>query len=163
MKIFWSYARRDDPPPARKVSRLRGAFATMLSQVRGEDCEVHFDALSLKWGVEWRTEIERLIGDSDGLVAIVTPSYFNSRMSIFELQMAAAAGKKILPIYFRTCKQLRSSFKEDGVEAEINQRLNKASLKIGRVQMKDFRELRNESPDSKQVEDFLDAIAEQLA
>ena len=163
MNIFWSYARRDNMPPGEKVSRLRRAFAAVLSQVRGEDCAVHFDAASLNWGVEWRQEIEHLIRHSDGLVAIVTPSYFNSRMCIYELQMAIAASRKILPIYFRTCKELKSSFKEDGVEAELNQALNRASLKIGQVQMRDFRALRNEKTDSKAVEDFLDAIAEQLA
>lgn len=163
MKIFWSYARRDDQPPAHKVSGLRGAFATVLSQVRGEDCEIHFDRVSLNWGVEWRSEIEAQIREDDALIAIVTPSYFNSRMCIYELQMARAAGKRILPIYFRTCKRLRSGFKEDGIEGAINRRLNDASLAIGRLQMRDYRELRNEPLGSRRVEDFLDAIAEQLA
>jgi len=104
MKIFWSYARRDDRPPLKKVSNLRSAFETVLSQVLGKDCEVYFDSISLNWGVEWRKEIEGLIKGSDGYVAIVTPSYFNSRMCIFELQIASEADKKILPIYFRNCK-----------------------------------------------------------
>lgn len=163
MNIFWSYARRDDQPPANKVSGLRGAFATVLSQVRGEDCEIHFDRVSLNWGVEWRKEIERQIRQDDALIAIVTPSYFNSRMCIYELQIAQAAGKQLLPIYFRACRQLKSTFKEDGIEGDINQRLNKASLKIGRIQMMDYRDLRNERFGSKRVEDFLDAMAEQLA
>ena len=163
MNIFWSYARRDDLSRGKKVSKLRSAFETALSQVRGEDCAVHFDAGSLNWGVEWRKEIVRLINDSEGFVAVVTPSYFNSRMCIYELQMASDAGKKILPLYFRTCKAFKSTFKEDGIEAEINKELNKASLIIGRAQRQDFRDLRNEKLDSKRVEDFLDAIAEQLA
>jgi hypothetical protein len=131
MKIFWSYAKLDDQSPSMKVSNLRQGFKTVLSQVIGKGCEIYFDRLSLNWGVEWRNEIERLIKDSDCFVAIVTPPYFNSRMCIFELQMACAEGKKILPIYFRTCKELKSTFKENGVEAEINKQLNKASLKGG--------------------------------
>ena len=163
MKIFWSYARRDDKPPRKKVSNLRQAFETVLSQVIGEDCEIYFDRLSLKWGVEWRKEIERLIKESDYFVAIVTPSYLNNRMCIFELQMACAEGKKILPIYFRTSKELKSTFKEDGVESEINKKLNKASLRLSDVQMKDFRELRNEKLDSREVENFLDEMADEIA
>ncbi len=163
MKIFWSYARRDDRPPLKKVSNLRGAFETVLSQVLGKDCEIYFDTISLNWRVEWRKEIERLIKESDGFVAVVTPSYFNSRMCMFELQMACEARKKILPIYFRICKRLKSMFKEDGVEAEINKNLNKASLKLSDIQMKDFRELRNEKLDSQKVENFLDKMAEEIA
>lgn len=163
MKIFWSYAKLDDRLPSMKVSNLRHAFKIVLSQVIGKECKIFFDRLSLNWGVEWRNEIERLIKDSDCFVAIVTPSYFNSRMCIFELQMACAEDKKILPIYFRTCKELKSTFKEDGVEAEINKKLNKASLKVSHVQMKDFRELRNMKLDSPEVEDFLDKMAEEIA
>ena len=163
MKIFWSYARRDDRPPLKKVSSLRGAFNIVLSQVLGKDCEIYFDRLSLSWGVVWRKEIERLIKESDCFVAIVTPSYFNSRMCIFELQMACAEGKKILPIYFRACKELKSTFKEDGVESEINKNLNKASLRISDIQMKDFRELRNEKLDSREAENFLDEMADEIA
>jgi TIR domain-containing protein len=163
MKIFWSYARRDDRPPLQKVFNLQRTFETVLSQVLGKDCEIYFDTISLKWGVEWRKEIERLIKESDGFVAIVTPSYFNSRMCMFELQMACAATKKILPIYFRNCQGLKSTFKEDGIEAEINKKLNNASLKLNNIQMKDFRELRNEKLDSQKVENFLDEMAEEIA
>jgi len=160
---IWSYARRDDRPPLKKVSNLRGAFETVLSQVLGKDCEIYFDTISLNWGVEWRKEIERLIKESDGFIAIVTPSYFNSRMCMFELYMACEAGKKILPIYFRNCRGLKSTFKEDGIEAEINKKLNNASLKLSDIQIRDFRELRNEKLDSQKVENFLDEMAKEIA
>jgi hypothetical protein len=60
------------------VSNLREAFETVLSQVLGEDCVIYMDKITLNWGVEWRKEIESLINKSDGFVAIVTPSFFNS-------------------------------------------------------------------------------------
>lgn len=163
MKIFWSYARLDDKPPPKKVSNLRQAFEITLSQVIGKDCEIYCDTHSLKWGVEWSKEIERLIKNSDCLVTIVTPSYFNSRMCMFELQIACAEDMKILPIYFRNCKELKSTFKEDGVEAEVNKNLNEASKKLSDIQMKDFRKLRNEKLDSQKVENFLDVMAEEIA
>lgn len=164
MKIFWSYATRDDKSPRNKVSNLKEAFETVLSQVLGKDCEIFFDKFTLNWGVEWREEIKRQITESDGFIAIVTPSFFNSRMCMFELQIALDSNIKILPIYFRNCsKGLKSSFKEDGLEAEINKALNKASKKIERIQMKDFRGLRNEKLDSQKVENFLDNMAEEIA
>ena len=163
MKIFWSYARRDDQPPREKITKLREAFKTILSEVVGTECEIFFDKLSFRWGVEWRKEIDRLIVASDYFVAIVTPSYFNSRMCIFELQKACLEKKKILPIYFRNCKILESNFKEDGLEADINKGLNRASQKIEELQMKDFRGLRTKKFDSDEVENFLDAMAEEIA
>jgi hypothetical protein len=163
MKIFWSYARLDDQSPAKKVTNLQQAFKIVMSQVIGQDCEIYFDTLSLRWGVEWRKEIESLITESDCFVAILTPSYFNSRMCMFELQMAGADGKKILPIYFRTCKEFQSTFKEDGVKADFNKKLNDASRKVRNIHMKDFRGLRNKKLDSPEVEDFLDAMAEEIA
>jgi hypothetical protein len=82
---------------------------------------------------------------------------------MFELQMARAARKKILPIYFRTCKAFKSTFKEDGIESEINKKLNHASLTVSDLQMKDFRGLRNEKLDLREVENFLDGMAEEIA
>lgn len=160
MKIFWSYARLDDMKPKRKVSKLRQEFENVLSQTVGKKSEVFFDTDSLNWGVKWREEIECSIKECDGFVAVVSPSYFNRRMCIYELQIAIDAGKRIFPLYYRACKELKSSFKEDGEEAEINKQLNKASLVIAERQMMDFRELRNEKLDSKKVENFLDGMAE---
>ncbi|ACF47034.1 MAG: toll/interleukin-1 receptor domain-containing protein [Prosthecochloris sp.] len=160
MKMFWSYARLDDMEPKRKVSKLRKAFENVLSQTQGTPCDVFFDRDSLHWGVAWREEIERSIRECDGIVAVVSPSYFNRRMCLYELQMAVEARKKIFPLYYRSCSELRSAFKEDGDEAEINRGLNSASLIITELQMMDFRELRNEKIGSKKVEDFLDRMAE---
>ena len=160
MKIFWSYARLDDMPPKNKVSSLRKAFQTTLSQTIGKKSEVFFDHDSLNWGIKWREEIERSIKECDGFIAIVTPSYFNRRMCIYELQTALEAGKKIFPLHYRNCNEFKSTFKEDGEEAEINTRLNKASLAIAEHQMMDFRDLRNEKLDAKKVENFLDRMAE---
>ena len=116
----------------------------------------------MRWGVRWREEIEVLVKDADGFVAIVTPSYFNSRMCMFELQLAIEAGKQIYPIYFRTSREFMSTFTEDGIESEINKKLNEVSLELGNVQMIDFRELRTKRLDSQEVQNFLDRMAEEI-
>lgn len=162
MKIFWSYSTRDDQAPARRVSKLRRAFEIALSQAAGEDCSVLSDKTNLPWGVKWRDGIEELIRESDGYVAVVTPSYFNSRMCIYELEMAVRADKQILPILFRKCRVMRSTFKEDGVEAEINKKLNRASRIIAERQARDFREHKNKDVNSEPVQDFLDEIADEI-
>ena len=48
-------------------------------------------------------------------------------------------------------------------ECEINKKLNHASLTVGDLQMKDFRGLRNEKLDTREVENFLDGMAEEIA
>ena len=160
MKIFWSYAQLDDQTG--RVAALRKAFETSLSQAQGKPCKVYCDKLDLKWGAVWMKGIEKLVRKSDGFVAIVSPSYFNSRMCLYELDLALNARKEIRPIYYRQCKVLKSSFKENGVDAAINKRLNQASTVLKKLQMKDFRKLKNEQLDSKDVQDFLDELADQI-
>ena len=162
MKIFWSYARLDNKEPARKVLHLKSAFEISLSQVLGKECEVFFDSESINWGVVWRDEIEQQLSSCDGFIATVTPSYYNSRACVYELKIAVDQGKKIYPIYFRTCKKLESSFKEDGLEQTTNMELNKASKALLDFQMRDFRDLRNKSLDSEPVQDFIDSLAEKI-
>ena len=84
-------------------------------------------------------------------------------MCIFELQLAIEEGKEIYPIYFRACKEFKSTFKEDGIEYEINENLNEASLEISEIQMIDFRKLRSKKLDDPDVQDILDIMAEEIA
>ncbi|NTW83068.1 MAG: toll/interleukin-1 receptor domain-containing protein [Chlorobiaceae bacterium] len=163
MKIFWSYARLDDMEPKSKVSKLRQEFENVLSQTVGEKCEVFFDRDTLAWGLKWKEEIERSIRECDGFVAVVSPSYFNRRMCVYELKIASEAGKKIFPLYYRNCGVLNSTFKEDGEDAVANRELNMVTLVVANLQMMDFRTLRNEKLDSEAVENFLDRMASEVA
>jgi hypothetical protein len=161
MNIFWSYAKLDNKNP-QKLTRLRRSFNISLDQTTGFENKIIVDESDLKWGVDWKKEISRLISESDAVITIISPSYFNSRMCIYELDVALKADKGILPIYYRNCpKGLRSSFKEEGNEE--NARLNEISSKISGIQYKDFRALRNKELESEVVQDFLDEIAEEIA
>lgn len=162
MKIFWSYARRDDASPSRKVFNLKQTFEIILSQTLGDDCEIFFDKVSLKWGVQWQKDIDVFIKGSDFFVAIITPSFFKSKMCIYELQQAKENGIKILPIYFRTCKAYKSTFKEDGRDSDANKILNAVSLNLSEIQRFDFRDFRNMSLNCSKVENFLDRMAEEV-
>jgi hypothetical protein len=162
MNVFWSYARLDDKEPLRKVTQLRNAFEITLSQVLGEECEVYFDRFTLRWGVRWRENIKFLVEGADKFIAVVTPSYFNSRMCIFEFKLAIEAEKEIYPIYFRDCRKLRSIFKENGVDAETNKELNKISQEISNFQWLDFCDLRSKDTNHPKTQDFLDRMAEEI-
>ena len=161
MKIFWSYAKLDNKKP-HKLSKLREALNTSLDQTVGFENKIVIDESDLTWGVKWKAEIERLIQESDALIAVISPSYFNSRMCIYELNLAIRANKTILPIYYRDCpKGLKSNFKTDGNEENV--RLNTISKEIADTQYKDFRDLRNKDVESEVVQDFLDKITEGIA
>lgn len=157
MKIFWSYAKLDNKKP-NKLTKLRKAFKKILDETTGLDNQVVVDEHDLRWGSEWRKEIERLIKSSEALISIVSPSYFNSRMCIYELKVAIENDLHILPIYYRECsKGLRSSFMEEDNEENIQ--LNRISRKLADFQYKDFRKLRNKDLNAEAVQDFLDEIA----
>jgi len=161
MNIFWSYAKLDDKEP-HKLTKLRRAFKNSFDQTLGYENKIIVDVSDLRWGVEWKTEIDQLILKSDVIIALISPSYFNSRMCIHELKIALNADKRILPIYYRNCKNgLRSRFKEEGNDE--NAELNRISKKIEDIQYMDFRELKNKDLDSEVVQDFLDKIASELA
>lgn len=160
MNIFWSYAKLDDKTP-NKLTKLRQAFGISLDQSTGFKNKIIVDTSDLKWGVEWKAEISRLILESDVVVIIISPSYFNSRMCIKELEYALTAEKKILPLYYRNCpKGLVSNFKEEGNYE--NASLNSMSAKVSDIQYKDFRKLRNKNFKLECVQDFLDEIAAEI-
>ena len=156
MNIFWSYAKLDNRMP-RKLTKLRHAFNISLDQSTGFENKVVVDESDLKWGTDWKKEISRLIKESDAVITLISPSYFNSKMCIEELGLALNESKKILPIYYRNCPNgFRSDFIQDGNDE--NAELNSISLKIAAIQHKDFRALRNKDFESEEVQNFLDEI-----
>ena len=160
MDIFWSYAKLDNKEP-RKLTALKNAFNISLDQTMDFENKIIMDVSDLKWGVKWKEELTILVSNADAFIAIMSPSYFNSKMCMFELDIALSKKKIILPLYYRDCiKGLKSEFKENNEE---NIRLNKVSLKLSDIQYKDFRVLRNKALNSEIVQDFLDAISISLA
>lgn len=161
MNIFWSYAKLDNKKP-HKLSKLRHAFNNSLDQASGFENKIIVDESDIKWGGDWKKEINRLISSADSIVTILSPSYFNSKMCIYEFEQAIKENKNIYPIYYRTyLKGLKSNFKEDGNME--NKRLNNASSKISGIQYKDFRALRNKNYESEAVQDFLDVLSAEIS
>ncbi|WP_143736004.1 toll/interleukin-1 receptor domain-containing protein [Methyloprofundus sedimenti] len=155
MKIFWSYAKLDDQKPY-KLTTLREAFKIILDETIGFETKIVVDVHDLKWGDDWYEKLDHLVSDADLFLPIMSPSYFNSKMCMRELNWAISK-KTIIPIYYRDCpKGMHCSFKENNAE---NKDLNKMSAKITTFQYKDFRYLRNKGVSSELVQDFLDKIS----
>ena len=145
-----------------KLTKLREAFSVILDETTGSANNIIVDEIDLQWGVQWKQKIEELIQSCDGMISILTPSYFNSRMCIYEFKYAIEHGVNVYPLYFREAKNgLRSSFTEEGNEENIA--LNKASLKTKDIQYRDFRKYKNKDFYCKEVQYFLDRLANEIA
>ena len=161
MNVFWSYAKSDNKKP-HKLTKLREAFSVTLDETTGSANNILVDEIDLPWGVPWKEKIEELIQSCDAMISILTPSYFNSRMCIYEFRYAIEHKVKVYPLYFREAKKgLRSSFTEDGNEENIA--LNMASSKIKDIQYRDFRKYKNKDINCEEVQDFLDQLANEIA
>ncbi len=161
MRVFWSYAKRDDAKP-HHVTHLCKQFEIVLGQCIGVDAHLFQDITGLKWGVEWRKNLESEVKSADVFVCILSPSYFSSKMCIQEVSWATEAGVSICPILYRACpKGLKSDFSNSDTEAV---KLNKISEGITALhQYVDFTSLRNLSKESPEVMNFLDKVCEQIA
>ena len=161
MKIFWSYAKTDDKNP-HKLTKLREAFSVTLDETTGSENSILVDEVNLQWGVQWKQEIEELIKSSDAMILILTPSYFNSRMCIYEFKYAIEHKVKVYPLYYREAKNgFKSTFTEEGNKENVG--LNKASLKIDDIQYRDFRKYKNKDLYCEEVQNFLDQLANEIA
>jgi len=160
MKVFWSYAKRDDAKP-HHVTELRNRFEVVLGQCAGADIQLFQDTTGLSWGVDWRAELESQVKKSNIFVCVLSPSYFNSKMCMQEIVWATEVGVKIHPILYRNCpKGFKSNFAASDQEAA---KLNKAAEDITLLhQYVDFTSLRNFPKDSTEVMNFLDNICEQI-
>lgn len=159
MKVFWSYAKKDDQKP-HNLSSLRDAFNIALDQTLGVNSEIIVDINELKWGDAWLEKLELAVKKSNYFLPILSPSYFQSKMCMHELNWAFDAQRKIIPILYRKCTSgLQSKFVENNDE---NIRLNNSSKQISSIQYKDFTQFRNKPRDSEAVLNFLDSVAEQL-
>lgn len=161
MKVFWSYARRDDPKPF-NLSALKDQFQIVLGQCKGKDIEVFQDKTRLKWGAKWRKVLEKEVVSADAFVCILTPSYFSSKMCIQEFSWALENHAGIYPILYRKCPEgLKSNF--TGKDDRRNPKLNDASKNIGHFQYRDFTPFRNLDRNSSEVQGFLDNVCDEIA
>ena len=98
IKIFWSYAKLDDKTP-HKLTALREAFKISLDQTVGSETQIIVDIDNLKWGDDWYETLDKLVEHSCLFLPIMSPSYFNSKMCMRELNWAISRKKLIIPLY----------------------------------------------------------------
>ena len=105
LRIFISYS-RDDMEFADQLEatlRLAGYLPTIDREISG--------------GEEWERRLSELIGDSDTVVVVLSPSWVNSPSCAWEAREAQRLGKRIIPV---ACKPLGASDQPPAMLAALN-------------------------------------------
>ena len=152
---FLSYAHRDDQQTAGKITELREALQLAVSSVVGEDFEIFQDSDAIAWGKQWQGRLDEALGQAQFLLAIITPSYFKSAPCRDELEKFVALERRatrsdlILPLYFRTIR-------------DINTSQDQLVQLISRRQYRDWREVRNKPLEDPSIREKIDELADEL-
>jgi hypothetical protein len=125
---FVSYSRKDSGEAAWLVEGIKAANSTV---------RIFQDQLALKTGQAWQDEIDRALEACDRVIAIYSPSYFESKVCLEEFNMARLRHREtnrgvLVPIYLRTANlplYMRSLHYFDCREADIG-RLRDASRQL---------------------------------
>lgn len=105
LRIFISYS-RDDMEFADQLEatlRLAGYLPTIDREISG--------------GEEWERRLSELIGDSDTVVVVLSPSWVNSASCSWEAREAQRLGKRIIPV---ACKPLGATDQPPAMLAALN-------------------------------------------
>jgi TIR domain/WD domain, G-beta repeat len=143
---FMSYSHRDDTDE--RLTLLRERLSKEVSQQLGEDIEIFQDRHGISWGQNWKERIDDTLDQVTFLIAIVSPSFFNSLQCRNELERFIDREKSlrhtdlILPIYYVDTPLMSNEAKPATDElAQI----------IASRQYVDWRDLRTEPLDSPQI------------
>jgi hypothetical protein len=157
---FLSYTRFDDENDGGAISEFRRRLASAVRAVTGEPFEIFQDVDGIGLGEQWRGKLDEILDETRFFIPIVTPSYFKSKACREELEKflraEAERGRNdlILPMYYIESyilekEELRAS---DALATLIHER-----------QRQDWRDLRFESFDAKEVRRALERLAREIA
>ncbi len=83
---FWSYVHADDVAEGGRIIRLANDLCEQYALISGESIEIFVDRDALKWGDNWREQIDSKIASILFFIAVITPRYFLSAECRRELQ-----------------------------------------------------------------------------
>ena len=160
---FWSYHRPDGTRSHGWLSQLHSELVAELEGRIGTSRRVSVfrDEETLRFGVAWESEIDSAIDDASFLVAIMTPGFLQSEWCCREVERfrrreaATGATNLIFPIHYIDVDDFRHRRQQECHDATV------LDLMYAR-QIADFRQLRFESLDSKDVRARLNRLADAI-
>lgn len=156
---FLSYAHRDDTHHGGAITKLREELSGAIGVAIGNDFEIFQDREDIGWGDHWPSKLEQGLSGSRFLIAVLSPSFFNSDYcrkeltEFLEIEQASGRNDLILPIYYVTTPLIENSAKRD------QDPLAKA---VAQRQYRDWRDLRHVPYADPKVRRKLDSLAEEL-
>jgi formylglycine-generating enzyme required for sulfatase activity len=87
---FMSYARFDDAHDSGWLTEFRGRLSGEVQVQLGEPFPIFQDKVDTRWGEEWRRRIEQANDGSTFLLAVMSPSFFNSDECLNEVERFVA-------------------------------------------------------------------------
>ncbi len=140
--IFWSYAHFDNEHDGEALSWLCKRLTGELRIQTGQPIDSFFDVDSIHLAADWREAISKAVSRAGLLVAVMTPSYFQSSYCELEFslmrerELEAEGSTLILPIYYVEAEEIE--------DAEIREQ-NQWAAELARRQRFDWRDLRLKS------------------
>ncbi len=156
---FMSYVRFDDQHENGRLTEFRNRLSGEIRMQTGVDFSIFQDRNDILWGQNWKERIEDSIDEVTFLIAIITPSFFNSPACRDELKRFLAREKElnrsdlILPVYYVSSPV----FDEEAKRAK-----DELAQEIDKHQFADWRDLRFEPFTSPQVGKTLAQLAVQI-
>ena len=157
---FMSYAQVDNKYTEGHLTVFRERLESAVRLQTGEhDFEIFQDKINLKFGDNWRRTIKESLDEAMFLMPIITPSFFNSQAcraefeSFLERERELQRDDLILPIYYVDCRWLNN---------ETDRLRDSMAQVISSRQYADWRELRLEPFDSREVRKALAKLAAQI-
>lgn len=155
---FWSYVHDDDKAEGGRISRLARDIVDQYQMLTGEEIRLLFlDKDDIKWGDQWRKEIDSSLASVAFFIPVMTPRYFMSPECRRELQFfmrrANDLGVKelILPLHYTNVPLLYDGTTEDEL------------IKlVGTFQWEDWRELRFSDVTSSEYRRNVAKLAEKI-
>ena len=142
LRVFWSYAHKDDERTRGAITRLRESIQAEYELQTGNDANMFQDTKDIAWGMDWRRAIDESLGVTTFFVPILTPTYLRSPHCLAELRTAKERFEElgcpegIYPIEFVDCSKAIELLADDSL----------ATLLQDRQRLRSWIDLRLEDP-----------------
>jgi len=156
---FLSYAHRDDDYHNLLITKLGTELGKAVSVAIGANFSIFQDRKDLAWGENWPSALDRSLEGSCFLIAILSPSFFNSPYcrqelkEFIEIERRAGRNDLVLPIYLVDTPLLENAEKraDDPLAQLMSER-----------QRRDWRDLRYEPFEDPKIRRAVDALAKDM-
>jgi hypothetical protein len=161
---FFSYAHLDDANARGALTQLATQLSQELSILSGEERQIWHDRVSLRWGDDWRNEIDFGLRNSTFFIAVLTPTYFRRTECREELLAFASTAQGlgvtelILPVLYVSVPELEAS-DVAGVDVPDDQA---AFRLVRRFQWIDWTQLRLLDSESSEVRGAIFRMAQRI-